>query len=74
MNDPGAGAPNPEGTFEALEAELQRTIGQLEDAAVPLEKRMQLHSRAVRRLRGVLSARLGPADRVRARTEEAVTG
>lgn len=36
----------PPATFESLEAELERVTRRLEDASIPLEERLGLHSRA----------------------------
>lgn len=55
MSDAG----EPEETFEALEAGLQALTKKLEDPAVPLEKRLRLHTLAVethRRLEAALEA------------------
>lgn len=57
MTEPGATLPLSAATFESLENELKEVTAQLESPAVPLEKRLELHARAVslhRRLEATL--------------------
>ena len=59
MTESGSPAPPPEPSFESLEAELKAVTAQLEDPAVPLEKRLRLHAGAVsrqRRLEAIVEA------------------
>ncbi len=59
MTESGSTVPPPEATFESLEAELKAVTAQLEDPAVPLEKRLRLHADAVstqRRLEAIVEA------------------
>ena len=59
MTDPGSTAPPPEPSFESVEAELKAVTAQLEDAAVALQERLQLHARAVslhQRLEAIVEA------------------
>ena len=59
MTESGSTAPPPEPSFESVEAELKAVTAQLEDPAVALEERLQLHARAAsmhRRLEAIVEA------------------
>ena len=59
MTESGSTAPPPEPSFESVEAELKAVTAQLEDPAVALQERLQLHARAVsmhKRLEAIVEA------------------
>ena len=59
MIESGSTAPPPEPSFESVEAELKAVTAQLEDPAVALQERLQLHARAVsmhQRLEAIVEA------------------
>ncbi len=59
MTESGSTAPPPEPSFESVEAELKAVTAQLEDPAVALEERLQLHARAAsmhQRLEAIVEA------------------